>query len=60
MSDETLLQRLRAAEPVLWTNPGYAPQTDPQAMADVMGAKAAWARFAPLMAELWPELHLRA
>ncbi|ANT63514.1 D-serine ammonia-lyase (plasmid) [Salipiger sp. CCB-MM3] len=56
MSDETLLQRLRAAEPVLWTNPGYAPQTDPQAMADVMGAKAAWARFAPLMAELWPEL----
>lgn len=54
MSDG-LTDRLRAGTPVLWTNPGYVPQSDPQARADVEGARAAWARFAPLLAALWPE-----
>lgn len=56
MQDDRLLERLRAGQPVLWTNPDYAPAEDPQAAADVAQAQADWQSFAPLLAALWPEL----
>lgn len=52
----TLAERLRAGQPVLWTNPDYAPASDPQALADTVRAVAMDRRLGPLRAALWPAL----
>lgn len=54
-----LLQALRAAQPVLWTRPdGASPDTAaPFGLQDVRAAQARVTRFAPLLAQLFPELH---
>ncbi len=52
----TFDQALRAAQPVLWTNPHYRPARDHQATAEVTMACAKWAELGPLLARLWPEL----
>lgn len=56
--------RLRAAQPCLWTNAGRVPQVPPQlsvgtalvGMDDMQAAVARFGRFAGLLAELFPEL----
>jgi len=49
---------LRAASPVLWLRPDGATPAEaaPYTLADVEAAQARFARFAPLLAELFPEL----
>ena len=56
MSGDMLDQRLRAGQPVLWTNPDYSPARDPEARRDLEAAQREWRVLAPLLAALWPEL----
>ncbi|KAA6115496.1 D-serine ammonia-lyase [Cupriavidus cauae] len=63
-ADAALLAALGAARPCLWTNPLLAPQTPAAvrtgekdiSLADVHAAHARFARFAPLLQRLFPEL----
>lgn len=55
------LERLRRREPFFWANPGWRPAAEclatlPFSRADIAAAEARWARCAPLLAELFPEL----
>lgn len=52
------LAALRAARPVLWTRPDQAAPAAaaPYGMADVRAAHDRFVRFAPLLAQLFPEL----
>ena len=51
------LQALRAAQPVLWTRPGaVSADAAPFSLADVQAAQARFTRFAPLLAQVFPEL----
>ncbi|EFF73295.1 D-serine ammonia-lyase [Achromobacter piechaudii] len=52
------LQALRAARPVLWIRPesDAAPAAAPFTLADVKAAHDRFTRFAPLLAQLFPEL----
>ena len=63
-ADPTPLQdRLRAAQPCLWTNPGRVPEVQPRlsvgtgtvGVEDMQAAVARFGRFAPLLAELFPQ-----
>jgi D-serine dehydratase len=59
------MARLRRGEPVLWTNAvdrAAATVPDPQGpgQADIDASVARWQRFAPLLAQLFPELAPRA
>lgn len=56
------LQALRAARPVLWTRPDHAAAGAGVAftLADVRAAHDRFARFAPLLAQLFPELEAAA
>jgi D-serine dehydratase len=57
---DPLVARLAAAEPVAWTNPGRLSAAEalaaaPLTAADIDAAAARLRRFAPLLAELFPE-----
>ena len=63
-ADPTPLQdRLRAAQPCLWTNPGRQAEVQPRlsvgtgavGVEDMQAAVARFGRFAPLLAELFPQ-----
>ncbi|MVW75455.1 D-serine ammonia-lyase [Pseudomonas xionganensis] len=61
MSQDHLEQSLRSAQPLLWCNPRFQPETAAQAdtgisLADVRAAQARFQRCAPLLARLFPEL----
>ena len=55
------LAKLREAQPHLWCNPNAQPVAEalshqPLTRGDIQDAEARWQRFAPLLAELFPEL----
>lgn len=61
MELRTALSRLRNSEPFLWINPEQPEATDvlealPLQYEDILAAADRLARFAPLLAELFPEL----
>ncbi|WP_118136128.1 D-serine ammonia-lyase [Oceanicella sp. SM1341] len=53
---DPLFDPVRAGRPTLWTNPAYTPADDPEAAAALAQAVADWARIAPLLARLFPEV----
>ncbi len=58
--NDPIIQQLRAAEPLLWRNPHTAPFAQAQAdidltAADVADAEARLQRFAPYLAEVFPD-----
>ena len=59
LSNSHCLHDLRAARPTLWINPlrdPAAPNDSAPSLADVLAAQARFARFAPILARLFPEL----
>jgi D-serine dehydratase len=63
-----LLADLQAARPLMWTNPQRSAEADVQtvvdgrriSLADMRAAQARFARFAPLLVRLFPELEASA
>jgi D-serine ammonia-lyase len=64
MSDD-IIAKLRNQEPLLWLNPGWRPTATcldvlPLSLGDIRDAEARLQRFAPLLAECFPELQASA
>ena len=58
MINETMMKRLMAGEPLFWANETYGQLPDGAEVvqaAEVAEAQALWQRFAPLLAECFPE-----
>lgn len=56
LSNEALLEQIKAAEPTLWCNPDYAPQRDDEALTGLQEAVENWRMLAPLLQLIFPEL----
>ena len=58
MINETMMKRLMAGEPLFWANETYGQLPDGAEVvqaAEIAEAQALWQRFAPLLAECFPE-----
>ncbi|WP_319530661.1 hypothetical protein [uncultured Cohaesibacter sp.] len=55
-TNNSLLERVRAARPTLWCNPAYVPSDDPVAEEGLKEALDNWAMLAPLLKKLFPQL----
>ena len=58
MINEEIMERLAAGEPLFWANEAYGQAPDgveAVEAAEIAGAEALWQRFAPLLAECFPE-----
>ncbi len=61
LAEKQMIEWLRCRERLFWANPGWQSAAAclpglPYSMAEVLDAQARWQRFAPLLAECFPEL----